>query len=266
MATNEIEPKLRGLTKDTEHNAASLLPTPSSMVSENCQAKLTNEEMKTNQCPKIVSDTFPFLRLPAEIRNEIYRLVLLTRNIMTDKLKIEHSDRDSASDEEVDEVGSVQLSEEAVGTVRCECWPTYTLRHQVSMLVVNRQIYHEAYGIFCLENFWTIVQINKKGFAKEMKDRGFPIISLTAGEPWCYIRSPVLKVEVTFSTLERQNQSDRLVVATDHLQHLMRALWTAKGVSEMGVSIDVQSPLRENSPSENALLEPFISLRDQILP
>ena len=153
----------------------------------------------------------------------------------------------------------VRSDEAAVGSIRCESWRTYTLGYQISILRVNRQIYREAWGIFHLENFWTIVCVNKAGFGKDMKDRGFPVA--VADDLCRHIRFPVLKVTVTFPSLEGQKQSDALVISTVHLRQLMRALWTAKGASEMTVMIDVQPPLTKNSPSAGCLLQPFFKLR-----
>lgn len=50
---------------------------------------------------------------------------------------------------------------------------------------------------------------------------------------WCNVKFPVMKVKVVFPSLENRKESDTLVVATVHFKQLIRALWTAKGASEM---------------------------------
>lgn len=70
-----------------------------------------------------------------------------------------------------------------------------------------------------------------------------------------------MKVTVIFPSLENRNESDTLVVATVHLKQLICALWTAKGASEMEVTIHVQPSRRENWPGERYLLQPFLKLR-----
>ena len=92
-----------------------------------------------------------------------------------------------------------------------------------------------------------------------MKDRGFPVV--TGGNLWRHVRSSVMKVAVTFPGLDSQKQSDTLLIATVHLNQLMRVLWTAKGAPGIAVKIDVQPPLTKNSPSEGRLLRPFRGLR-----
>lgn len=196
---------------------------------------------------------FPFLMLPPEIRNEIYRLVLLTQNVVTDKPNPDHQSLGADGD------GSVQPSEVPVGTIRCNSWRTYTMAYQIAILLTNRQIYHEAWGIFQLENVWTIMRFNKAGIAKEMKDHEFPVAS--ADDLWHHIGFPVMKVTIMFPSLKDRNQSDTLVVATVHLTQLMRALWTAKGASEMEVTIHVQPRRTKNSPDERDLVQPFFALR-----
>lgn len=162
-------------------------------------------------------------------------------------------------DEETDRVASDQPDETAVGTVRCRSWRAYTMEYQIAILRTNQQIYSEASNIFHLENFWVVVHVNKAGFGQEMKDNGFPV--LLAGNLWRCVKFSALKVLVTFPSLDDQNQSDALVVPTVYLKQLVRALWTAKGASEMEVIVHVRRPLTNKSPKEGSLLRPFLQLR-----
>lgn len=156
-------------------------------------------------------------------------------------------------------VASAQSRQSAIGTIRCESWRKYTLGYQISILRANRQIYHEAWSIFHLENFWAVVRVNKAGFGKKLKDLGFPVG--TAGDLWHTIRFPVMKVTVIFPSLESQEPSDIMLIASVHLKQLMRAFWTAKGATEMEVTIHVQPPVTNNSPRQSYLLKPFFRLR-----
>lgn len=198
------------------------------------------------------------MRLPAEVRNEIYRLVLLTQLVSTNTPKAnplgKHPGQGGGG------VATVEPDEVAIGTVRCALWRTYKLGYQVSLLRANRQIYREAWSMLHLDNFWTLVQMNKAGFGEEMKNCGFPVA--TAGDMSRHVRFPVMKVRVTFPSLEDQNQSDTFVIAAIHLRHLMRALWTAKGASEMDLTIHIQPRRTNESPDERNLLWPFLKLRN----
>lgn len=133
------------------------------------------------------------------------------------------------------------------------------MRYQIAILLTNHQVYREACPIFQLENDWTIIWFNKAGVGKEMRDHGFPVAA--ADNLRRHVKFPVLEVTVEFAGLQGRNQSDILAVATVHLKPLMRALWTAKGASEMEVTIHVQPPRTNKSPSEHCLLRPFLKLR-----
>lgn len=203
---------------------------------------------------------FPFLKLPAEIRNMIYRLLLLTQNVTTSKPTT--SEIFASPFELPDGVTSVASRTMAVGTVRSKCWRTYKMEYQIAILLTNRQIHREARDIFQLENFFTIVWVNKAGFAKEMKDRNFPIAVIPTDCPWRHVKFPVMHMDVIFKGgLADEKQTDVLVVATAHLKQLVQALWTAGGAAEMCVMIYFQGPHIETSPSEDHLLRPFFKLR-----
>ncbi|MCJ1262340.1 hypothetical protein MMC22_002210 [Lobaria immixta] len=201
---------------------------------------------------------FPFLKLPGEIRNEVYRLVLLTKNVSKYVSDASHTERTPY--EVAHMMSSAQLDELAVGTVRCESWRRYTLGYQVSMLRANRQVYHEAWTVFQRENLWAVVRVNKAGFGESMKELGFPVG--TAVDLWSSIRFPVMKVTVEFPNLEIHEQGEVMVIASVHLNELTRALWTAKGATEMKVTVHVQPPLTKSSPSPKCLLSPFLKLRN----
>ena len=131
--------------------------------------------------------------------------------------------------------------------------------HLIAILLTNRQIYREAWGIFHLENNWTIIRVNKAGFGKDLKDHGFPVA--TADNLRRHVKFPVMEVTIIFPSLVDQNQSEDLVVATLHLKRLMRALWTAKRALEMEVTIQLQPPRTKGSPDERYLLRRFLKLR-----
>lgn len=158
-----------------------------------------------------------------------------------------------------DGTDSVEPDEVAVGTIRCQSWRTYRMKYQIAILLTNRQTYRDTWGMFQLENMWALVHFNKANVGKEMKDNGFPVAS--GDNLWLHVKFPVMKVTVVFPGLEDQKQSDTLVVATIYLKQLVRALWTAKGASEMDITIHVQPPHIKNPPDERYFLEPFFQLR-----
>ena len=113
--------------------------------------------------------------------------------------------------------------------------------------------------MFQLENFWTVVKVNKPGFGKEMQDRGFPVA--VASDLCPHVRFPVMKVTVIFPGPKDQFPSDSIIMASAHLKQLMRALWTATGASEMDVLIHIKPRLTNKWPSARRLLGPFFKLR-----
>ncbi|MCJ1268444.1 hypothetical protein MMC22_008332, partial [Lobaria immixta] len=204
-----------------------------------------------------IQNHFPFLSLPAEIRNKVYRLVLLTENVVTDIANFDKSF--TLPGEGADGVGPIQPSKVAFGSIRCVSCRTYTIGYQTAILLTNRQIHREAQPLFQLENFWALIRFNRAGVGRDLRDHGFPVA--TGDNLRRKVKSPVLKVAVQFSRQKGGNQCDTVAVATVHLERLMRALWTAQGGSEMEVTINVQPPPTNNSPSERNLLWPFFKLR-----
>ncbi|MCJ1424769.1 hypothetical protein MMC29_002657 [Sticta canariensis] len=83
---------------------------------------------------------------------------------------------------------------------------------------------------------------------------------MTADDLWRRFRFPVLKATVIFPSIHDGAKYDALLIATCHLKQLKRVLWTAKGSSEIEVTIQVQPPLTNNSPSEHHLLRPLFQL------
>lgn len=187
----------------------------------------------------------------------IYRLLLLTQNTTTNEPQGNHTLRTPGRG--ADDVVHVQTGEEPIGAVQCVSWLKYNSGFQVSILRANRQIHLESWSIFHLENFWTVVRVNKAGFGKEMKDRGFAVA--TGRDLWRDIKLPVMRVTVSFPSLQGQEHSDTLLVASVHLAQLMRGLGTAKGASGMEVTIHVLPPPTGNPPDEGSLLAPFKKLR-----
>lgn len=143
-----------------------------------------------------------------------------------------------------------------IGSIRCISWRKHTLAYQVALLRVNRQIHYETQGIFHRENFWTLVLVNKANFGKEMKECGFPVLPIS--DLCRRMRCFVMGVSVKFPSV--QDQTDTFLVASTHLKQLVRALWTAKGASEMVIKICIQPQRTNKSPSERCLLRQFFNL------
>lgn len=219
-----------------------------------CHVQANDQQERTHNL-QVTQEPFPFLRLPGEIRNKIYRLLLLTKNVATTTSNA--NPICETLDRVADDVTSVRSDEMVIGSIRCKSWRKYTLAYQVALLRVNHQIYCEARGIFHAENFWTLVLVNKANFGKEMKECGFPVLPVS--DLCRRMRFFVMGIAVKFPIL--QNQTDTLLVATAHFKQLVRALWTANGASEMEVKICIQPQRTNNSPCEHCLLRPFFNLR-----
>lgn len=186
----------------------------------------------------------------------IYRLLLVTKYVTTEKPRANFgcSDLDTGFNGTTIPIGEVHS-----GTIRGECWRTYNLGFHLSIIGANRQIFREAWTIFQIENFWTLVQVNKAGFGQQMMARGFPVA--TNGNQFKHIKLPVMKVTVKFPRVEGEEQSDVLLLAAAHLKEFTRALWTTKGASQMEVTIEVQRLPLIDTPTEIDLLPPFMKLR-----
>ena len=128
----------------------------------------------------------------------------------------------------------------------------------MAILRVNRQVYKEAYPIFRDGNQWITFQCNKAGFSKDMKESGFNVI-------YCgntrHIKNPILKITAIFSSLLEKNENDTCVLSCYGIHQLPRVLWTAKGMEEMVLGLDVHPAVSKSPKNEDELMFLFNQLR-----
>lgn len=135
---------------------------------------------------------------------------LLAQNAMRDEMDFFHF---RVPGDGADGTGFVEPGEVAVRTIRCQSWRTYTMGYQIAILLTNRQTYREAWGIFQLQNVWTLVRFNKVGVGKEMKDRGFPVAS--GDNLWRRVKFPVMKRKsFTLATLAHRPTKSEVLTPT----------------------------------------------------
>jgi len=146
-----------------------------------------------------------------------------------------------------------------VGTPRCQNIWKQTLDYAPAILSTCRQIYAEASSVFPLENTLIMVRVNKAGYGKAIKERGFGVVYRGNVD---HIKHPVLKVSVEFPSLKSRNGEDTFVISPVSLTQLPRALWTTKGLEEMILSLELH-PIFASRPAneEDDLLFCFHQIR-----
>lgn len=186
------------------------------------------DEFSDDARSRVLNGThFPFLKLPPEIRNEIYRLLLLTKHVVKRRANPVRHNCLAESEPMLHPFPPQAL---ATGEIRSRSYWEYTLKFQLSILRVNRRIYEEASGIFQGENSWIIVSANKKGFGEDLKDHGYAVVYC---EPARAVRSihhiiehPVMKLSINFAGPEPYRVKDIFIMTTAGIGQLPRALWT----------------------------------------
>lgn len=170
---------------------------------------------------------FPFLRLPPEIRNQIYRLLLVTKHVVKRRANSAHHSRLAESEPMLHPVLPQHLE---TGEVRSHSHWEYTLKFDLSILRVNCQIHEEASGIFQGENSWVIVCANKNRFGQDLKDHGYGVVYCeSAGAARSIhrmVQHPVMKLSIVFAGSYTPEVKDTFIMTTAGISQLPRALWT----------------------------------------
>ncbi|KAL9098973.1 MAG: hypothetical protein Q9163_005466 [Psora crenata] len=141
----------------------------------------------------------PFLRIPAEVRLEIYRMLLTTSYAFS----------------------------EAAGQMR------FGRRNgkrgyefQLGILRANRQIYNEAIGVFIGENLWITVKINIPVWAQ---DSFPPPLNAVARTAWPRTVHPAFRMQITvpgrtgFTT--QHSQETNLIMGPEGIDAFVYQLW-----------------------------------------
>ncbi len=212
---------------------------------------LTNFTPKPYTRPKPKNPIQPlrFLALPPELRNEIYRLVLVTENVTKREPNPAH--HSSCKDTEPMIHNYRESISHKPGTVRTHSLWLYSLDFQLSLLRVNRQIYDEASGIFAEENPWIFINTTKKRLSQDLRDHGYGVIRC-GGEKEIrqMIKFPVVEMSIYFPRPHetrapyqthgphRHDGMIRFAVSTAGINQLPRALWTLKHSCLMGIFYD----------------------------
>ena len=196
-----------------------------------------------------------FLDLPAEIRNQIYRNLLVTQHVMRRFPNPSYLNSRTES-EPIDNV--LEPSTERVGTVRCQNIWKIESKFEMAILRVSRQVYKEAHGIFQNENQWVVLGSNKPGFSEAIRDHGFNVVYCGEVE---HIKNPILIIAVIFPSLNLAEAINSCIMTTVDIDQLSRALWTAKGMEGMVLQLILPPGLSESPNMEDILIEPFCLVR-----
>lgn len=146
-----------------------------------------------------------------------------------------------------------------IGTIRCQNIWIHRHEYHTTILRVSRQVNKEASAIFFNENNWIIVRVNKSGFGKSLKTRGFGVISSGRTDQ---IEHPILKLSVTFPSLGPKKETDSFLMTPSGIHQLPRALWTVKGMSEIRLTIDLHPVFASLAPEkEDGILYCLYQLR-----
>ena len=199
---------------------------------------------QTRSKTKAAKEHFRFLDLPPELRNQIYRLVLVTKNVTKCEPNLAFHDSTYESQPMLYSYPEVSY---LTGTVRTHSILKYTLGFQLQLLRVNRQIYEEASSIFKGENGWVIVDVNKTGFGQDLEDHGYAVIYRTPHGRKT-IEHPVLRISITFIGPDTAGGSDTFILSTAGINQLPRALWTLQHRSLMKIFYE-SSPDHTNHPA-----------------
>ena len=105
------------------------------------------------------------------------------------------------------------------------------------------------------ENHWIIIQVNKAGFGKDMKDHGFGGICSKLD---CI--APALTVSVFYPSLISRDKVDTSLMANAGYSQSPRALW-GRGMEEMVLHLDLHPGIAKNPVHEDMFLTCFYQLR-----
>lgn len=224
----------------------------------NCNHSVKAQDIKRN--PEV--SVFRFFDLPAEVRNQIYRELLLTRNAISrapnPKFFIFYRPESPLYVDEDPEVGEGQdeyLPE--VGTVVSENIHVEKSTCSMALLRVNRQMYREASHIFS-ENIWVRVHMNKAGLGRDLKSRGYNV----QAEGWRYRHNVKRALDIHIRNPTGNNQgADSFLISLAAIAQLPRALFTLVGFTSLEFTIPVRPQFQGKFGPESEIVTAFRQLQ-----
>lgn len=136
--------------------------------------------------------------MPLEIRNEIYRNLLVYHRVSKRVPNPAYHNSPTESEPIVTRPDPKAIE---IGKVGCQNIWIHTFDYHVSIMVTNRPIYAETKRLMRTENAWITVAVNKNGFGKDMKDHGFGVVSCRGLD---HVTQAALKISIFFPSLRDQ--------------------------------------------------------------
>ena len=208
---------------------------------------------------------FRFYDLPPEVRNQIYRELLLTQNaiwrVPNPKFFTFHRPVEPLNMNEGSNVGDGPVGYQPVaGTVLCENIHVEKSTCDMALLRVDRKMYEEASHVFS-QNVWVAVHINTGGLARDLKSRGYNVQT----EGWKYRNSVkcALDINIHFNTriALTDGRHDSFLISLSAIAPLPRALATLNRFAHAEFTFSVHPDFKGKFGQESELVTAFRQLQ-----
>ncbi|KAJ9618948.1 hypothetical protein H2203_008764 [Taxawa tesnikishii (nom. ined.)] len=177
---------------------------------------------------------FRFLDLPAEIRNEIYQL-LLAAPFNHDIAENPDFELHPTESEPIRD-GNVDFQPYGLpGTIQGVC--ARRMSYNKTVLKLNRQTHGEAMDVLKkTDSYWLIVSINVDNYSAKMRAAGFPVLLRNDGSS---LTKPLARFNVSINDYPTlTGQQDTFIIHPQDLAMLARALWLTRGKEVMDIHVD----------------------------
>lgn len=189
------------------------------------------------------------LNLPAEIRNEIYRLLLSYEALERCSPNPEYRLPDLTR--EVEPPGGENDS------IYCQNIRNRKRGVHNAILRVNRQVHGEASAVFATKNNWICVRVNKDEYALELEERGFAVVHFDTKGASLPVDAR-LSVFVNFKHFEARDTHCTFLMPMSVIEDLPRALmctWNRSGY-RISLRADLEFFNRQPASMLDWMLEP----------
>ena len=209
---------------------------------------------------------FRFFDLPSELRDQIYREALLTQNAVS---RVPNPDFFVFDDPEgpfhmVDEEGPKPRSIYDAGDVLHENIHLERSTCNMALLRVNQQMHQEAKSVF-LENIWVGIHINKPGFARQLKDRGYNVQTEGWGRKGKVKRALDINIHIGFFPRKWEREGkDSFLISLSAIGQLPRAFHTVDKFEYFNLTFSVRPDFRGRFSPDSELIKVFSQL--QVVP